>query len=63
MKRCDSVHTDLDGARAAQKRILALMEQVRLPEVERIFASYRIGCRAAAPAIMIARRGAGTEIA
>src|ERR1700719_3884735 len=33
------VHTDLD-ARARKKRILAMMEQVRLPEVERIFASY-----------------------
>src|SRR5712672_1357280 len=33
------VHTDLDG-RARRKRILAMMEQVRLPEVERIFASY-----------------------
>ena len=33
------VHTDLD-ARARRKRILAMMEQVRLPEVERIFASY-----------------------
>src|SRR4030081_2359292 len=32
-------HTDLD-ARARRKRILAMMEQVRLPEVERIFASY-----------------------
>jgi ABC-type glutathione transport system ATPase component len=33
------VHTDLD-ARARRVRILAMMEQVRLPEVERIFASY-----------------------
>jgi ABC-type glutathione transport system ATPase component len=33
------VHTNLDG-RARRKRILAMMEQVRLPEVERIFASY-----------------------
>src|SRR3984885_2689948 len=32
------VHTDLD-ARARRKRILAVMEQVRLPDVERIFAS------------------------
>jgi ABC-type glutathione transport system ATPase component len=32
-------HTELD-ARARRKRILAMMEQVRLPEVERIFASY-----------------------
>src|SRR6202048_3525250 len=33
------VHTDLD-ARARRKRILAMMEQVRLAEGERIFASY-----------------------
>jgi peptide/nickel transport system ATP-binding protein len=33
------VHTELD-ARARRKRILAMMEQVRLPQVERIFASY-----------------------
>ncbi len=33
------VHTDLD-ARARRQRILAMMDQVRLPEVERIFASY-----------------------
>src|SRR5512140_1488156 len=32
-------HTDLD-ARARRKHILAMMEQVRLPEVKRIFASY-----------------------
>jgi ABC-type microcin C transport system duplicated ATPase subunit YejF len=32
-------HTDLD-AKARRARILAMMEQVRLPEVERIFASY-----------------------
>ena len=32
-------HTDLD-ARARREAILAMMEQVRLPEVERIFASY-----------------------
>ena len=32
-------HTDLD-ARARRARILAMMDQVRLPEVERIFASY-----------------------
>src|SRR6201994_281913 len=32
-------HTSLDG-RARRKRILEMMEQVRLPEVERIFASY-----------------------
>src|SRR6201996_5859886 len=32
-------HTDLD-ARARRSRILAMMEQVRLPEVGRIFASY-----------------------
>src|SRR6202035_4892618 len=32
-------HTGLD-ARARRQRILAMMEQVRLPEVERIFASY-----------------------
>src|SRR6266481_4960860 len=32
-------HTDLD-ARARKKRILQMMEQVRLPEVERIFASH-----------------------
>src|SRR6266699_3181224 len=32
-------HTNLD-ARARRKRILDMMEQVRLPEVERIFASY-----------------------
>ncbi len=32
-------HTNLD-ARARRQRILAMMEQVRLPEVERIFASY-----------------------
>src|SRR3954469_13345148 len=32
-------HTNLD-ARARRRRILAMMEQVRLPEVERIFASY-----------------------
>jgi peptide/nickel transport system ATP-binding protein len=33
------VHTDLD-ARARRKHILAMMEQVRLPDVKRIFASY-----------------------
>jgi peptide/nickel transport system ATP-binding protein len=33
------VHTSLD-ARARRQRILAMMEQVRLPEVERVFASY-----------------------
>src|SRR3954464_9893926 len=33
------VHTDLD-ARTRCQNILAMMEQVRLPEVERIFASY-----------------------
>jgi peptide/nickel transport system ATP-binding protein len=33
------VHTSLD-ARARRANILAMMEQVRLPEVERIFASY-----------------------
>src|ERR1700678_1118733 len=33
------VHTDLD-ARARRKRILDMMEQVRLPDVERIFNSY-----------------------
>src|SRR5271169_5825777 len=33
------VHTDLDS-RARRQRILAMMEQVRLPEIERIFASY-----------------------
>src|SRR6201988_2787245 len=33
------VHTDLD-ARARKNRILAMMQQVRLPEVARIFASY-----------------------
>src|ERR1700709_2180806 len=33
------VHTDLD-ARARRQKILAMMAQVRLPEVERIFASY-----------------------
>src|ERR1700736_6146155 len=33
------VHTDL-GARARRQRILGMMEQVRLPEVERIFGSY-----------------------
>jgi ABC-type glutathione transport system ATPase component len=33
------VHTDLD-ARARRQKILAMMEQVRLPDVERIFASY-----------------------
>ena len=32
-------HTGLD-ARARRRRILAMMEQVRLPEIERIFASY-----------------------
>jgi peptide/nickel transport system ATP-binding protein len=32
-------HTNLD-ARARRKRILDMMEQVRLPQVERIFASY-----------------------
>jgi peptide/nickel transport system ATP-binding protein len=32
-------HTDLD-ARARRKRILDMMEQVRLPQIERIFASY-----------------------
>jgi peptide/nickel transport system ATP-binding protein len=32
-------HTDLD-ARARRERILAMMEQVRLPDVERIFTSY-----------------------
>src|SRR5262249_18306857 len=32
-------HTDLD-ARTRRKRILDMMEQVRLPEIERIFASY-----------------------
>ncbi len=32
-------HTNLD-AKARRARILAMMEQVRLPEVERIFASY-----------------------
>jgi peptide/nickel transport system ATP-binding protein len=32
-------HTDLD-ARARRKRILEMMEQVHLPQVERIFASY-----------------------
>jgi len=32
-------HTDLD-ARARRKHILEMMEQVRLPEIERIFASY-----------------------
>jgi peptide/nickel transport system ATP-binding protein len=33
------VHTDLD-ARARRRKILDMMEQVRLPEVARIFASY-----------------------
>jgi ABC-type glutathione transport system ATPase component len=33
------VHTSLD-ARARRAKILAMMEQVRLPDVERIFASY-----------------------
>src|SRR6202049_4173463 len=33
------VHTNLDP-RARRQKILAMMEQVRLPEVERIFASY-----------------------
>jgi ABC-type glutathione transport system ATPase component len=33
------VHTNLD-ARARRQRILGMMEQVRLPEVERIFASF-----------------------
>jgi peptide/nickel transport system ATP-binding protein len=33
------VHTSLD-ARARRQRILGMMEQVRLPEVERIFASF-----------------------
>src|SRR5579871_3231416 len=33
------VHTSLD-ARARRQRILAMMEQVRLPHVDRIFASY-----------------------
>src|SRR5947199_1888479 len=33
------VHTDLD-ARARRQKILAMMEQVRLPDVKRIFASY-----------------------
>ena len=37
--RCCALTPDLD-ARARRKRILAMMEQVRLPEVERIFASY-----------------------
>ena len=32
-------HTDLDG-KARKKRILDMMEQVHLPQVERIFASY-----------------------
>src|ERR1700756_2169948 len=32
-------HTDLD-ARTRRKRILDMMEQVRLPQIERIFASY-----------------------
>ena len=32
-------HTSLDG-RARRKRILDMMEQVHLPEVERIFSSY-----------------------
>src|SRR5580700_11978435 len=32
-------HTKLD-ARARRRRILDMMEQVRLPEIERIFASY-----------------------
>src|ERR1700733_14403868 len=32
-------HTDLD-ARARKKRILDMMEQVRLPQIERIFSSY-----------------------
>src|SRR6201986_1597640 len=32
-------HTDLD-ARTRRQRILAMMEQVRLPDVERIFTSY-----------------------
>jgi peptide/nickel transport system permease protein len=36
--RC-CAHTSLD-ARARRKRILAMMEQVRLPDPERIFASY-----------------------
>ncbi len=41
-KQIDEVlraHTDLD-APARRRRILAMMEQVRLPEVDRIFASY-----------------------
>src|SRR5215203_2181914 len=33
------VHTDLD-ARARRQKILAMMEHVRLPDVERIFSSY-----------------------
>src|SRR5260370_38795917 len=33
------VHTNLD-AKARRQRILAMMEQVRLPDVKRIFASY-----------------------
>src|ERR1700732_3648937 len=33
------VHTNLDP-RARRKRILAMMEQVRLPEIERIFGSF-----------------------
>ncbi|MBR0801056.1 ABC transporter ATP-binding protein [Bradyrhizobium jicamae] len=32
-------HTDLDG-RARRRKILAMMEHVRLPDVERIFSSY-----------------------
>jgi peptide/nickel transport system ATP-binding protein len=32
-------HTDLDAA-SRRRRILSMMEQVRLPEIERIFASY-----------------------
>src|ERR1700724_2519397 len=57
------VHTDLD-ARARKKRILAMMEQVRLPEAERIFGSFphRLsgGQR---PRIMIAMAvGLGTKL-
>src|ERR1700712_534341 len=53
-------HTNLD-ARARKKRILEMMEQVRLPEVERIFASYPHRLSGGQPQRIMIPMGLGLE--